>query len=166
MVIQKTAAVVMLGLALAACERRGAPEAGATAVLSASAREASVPAKHVRAVGQLGPGKGTLVVSLEAPADGKLTAGAPLSVEARGEHLIFPARVSERLDPARLPLRIPIEVADGAVAPVHVKVSYYWCGLGEASACRPERVELVVELDTSGDSAGGEALLSYRAAGS
>ncbi|MFO0567723.1 MAG: hypothetical protein U0263_18840 [Polyangiaceae bacterium] len=121
---------------------------------------------RVRAVGQLGPGRGTLVVSLDPPENGKLTAGAPLVVEARGEHLAAPSKLSEKLDPSRLPLRIPIDVVDGASGPVTLQLSYYWCGVGEGSACHPEKALLEVELDTSGDAPGGEAHLSHRARGS
>jgi hypothetical protein len=166
MLVERIAVIVALGLALTACDRRAASEGHASAELGGSLRETPTTARRVRAVGQLGPGKGTLVVSLEPPTNGKLTAGAPLVVEARGEHLTFPARIAEKLELEKLPLRIPLEVADGATGPVHVKLSYYWCGLGEGSACRPERAELVVELDTTGDAPGGEAHLSYCAAGS
>jgi hypothetical protein len=149
----------------------------ATLVLSAGCNEKPAPAQReapsregrnaqnvrtVRAVGQLGPGRGTLLVSPEAPADAKLTAGAPLSVEASGEHFGFPPRSSTKLDPAKLPLRIPIDVADGAMGPVRVKLAYHWCGKAEGASCRPERVELVVDLDTSGDAPGGEAHVTYR----
>lgn len=151
-----------LGLGVLACQRAEREEAVAAQALPSSQSPPRV--KHVRAVGQLGPGKGTLVVSLEPPPNGKLTTGAPLSVEAHGEHLEFPPRIHAKLDPAKLPLRIPIEVADGAKGPAHVRLSYYWCGVADGAACHPERAELVVELDTSGDTAGGEAHLSYRPA--
>lgn len=166
MLARKLAVLAALGLALGACDRRKEHTHGMESAAAVAAPEARAATQRVRAVGQLGPGKGTLVVSLEAPKNGKLTEGAPLIVEARGEHLKFPARISEKLDPGKLPLRIPIEVADGATGPAHLKLHYYWCGTGSDSACRPERAELVVELDTSGDSAGGEAHFTYRAAGS
>lgn len=166
MLVRTIAVVVALGLAVTACDRRKVHEHQAFAAVDTEPAEAPAAARHVRAVGQLGPGRGTLVVSLEPPKNGKLTSGAPLSVEARGEHLKFPARIEAKLDPDKLPLRIPVDVADGATGPAHVKLHYYWCGIGEGSACRPERAELVVELDTTGDAAGGEAHLTHRAAGS
>jgi hypothetical protein len=120
--------------------------------------------RRVTARGQLGPGRGTLVIGLEPPPSSKLTAGAPLGVEARGEHLTFPESIKRPLDPEQLPIRLPLDVADGALGPAHVKLSFYWCVDGNAAACRPERVELTVELDPSGDAPGGEAFVTYRAA--
>ncbi|GMV17296.1 MAG: hypothetical protein HS104_23875 [Polyangiaceae bacterium] len=163
---QNLSVLVALGLAVGACDRRAAHEHRAEPAVNAELAPPRAAPQRVRAVGQLGPGRGTLVVSLEAPANGKLTTGAPLRLEASGEHLEFPTRIDEKLDPEKLPLRIPVDVADGATGPAHVKLHYFWCGSGEGSACRPERAELVVELDTSGDSAGGEAHLTHRAAGS
>lgn len=144
---------------VAGCDKKP-PAAEQSAQLTLEAP--SPRARIIRAVGQLGPGRGTLVVSPEAPLNAKLTAGAPISVEAVGEHFGFPARLSTKLDPAKLPLRIPVDVADGATGPVHVKLAYHWCGLADGASCRPERVELVVDLDTSGDAPGGEAHVTYR----
>lgn len=142
---------------VAGCDKKPSPEEARLSL------EAPAPhARTVRAIGQLGPGRGTLVVSPEAPENAKLTAGSPLSVEARGEHFGFPAKLSTKLDPNALPLRIPVDVADGATGPIYVKLAYHWCGLAEGAACRPERVELVVNVDTSGDAPGGEAHLTYR----
>jgi hypothetical protein len=139
--------------------------------------DTAAPAEHVTAVGQLGPGRGTLVVSLEPGVRGKLTKGAPLTLEARGDHLHFPERRREKLDPAKLPLRIPIDVEDGATGPAFLKLSYYWCGdtakepepapklaqVGDVpGSCRLESANLVVDLDTSGDAPGGEAHISHR----
>ena len=120
---------------------------------------------HTKAHGQLGPGRGTLLVGLEPPEGGKLTAGAPFSVEATGEHLKFPKKVRASLDPAKLPVRLPVDVVDGATGPARVKLSFYWCKTGDEAACTPERVELVVALDLTGDAAGGEAFVSYRVGG-
>lgn len=154
-----------LSVVLSACERRADIEGAATAAPAAAASPAQTTAQRVRAVGQLGPGRGTLVISLAPPKSGKLTEGAPLSVEARGAHLSFPAAIRENLDSKRLPLRLPIDVTDGAMGPAEVDLSYYWCGHEEGAACRPERVKLVVELDTTGDAPGGEAHLTHVAAG-
>lgn len=158
--------VLLVALGLVGCNRRPSSDGVAALAASATSAPAPSPPRHVRAIGQLGPGRGTLVLSLEPPKHGKLTAGGPLSVEGRGEHLGFPLRINGKLDPAKLPLRIPIDVADGATGPAHLKLSYYWCETGEGSSCRPERADLVVDLDTSGDAEGGEAHLSYLAAGS
>jgi len=160
---------MLTALAASGCSERSAPTAptaASTATVPARAALGNAPRSHVKAIGQLGPGRGTLVISIRPPNGGKLTVGAPLVVEASGEHLRFPRRVSTRLDPAALPLRLPIEVADGATGPAYVKLSYYWCGTGDEKACRPEKAELVVDLDTSGDAPGGEAHLDHRAAGS
>jgi hypothetical protein len=158
-------APLLPSMLVAGCDRKALPDED-TARLALEAPSprtpAPPPAKSVRAIGQLGPGRGTLVVSPEPPANAKLTAGAPLSVEAHGEHFGFPAKLSTKLDPAKLPLRIPIDVADGAMGPVHVKLAYHWCGLAEGASCRPERVELLVDVDTSGDAPGGEAHVTYR----
>jgi hypothetical protein len=145
------------------CSRKAPVDGPATA--SSAPPSDRVSTRHLAARGQLGPGKGSLLIALEPPAGAKLTAGAPVSVEARGEHLSFPKRLRTPLDPSKLPLRIPIEVTDGALGPALVKLSFYWCQEGAAAACRPERVELVVDLDLSGDAAGGEALLTYKAPG-
>lgn len=162
---------ISLTLAVSACSDRSGPSgppasARSPATARPSVAERQAAKQHrVRAIGQLGPGRGTLVVSLRPPAGGKLTAGAPLVVEAKGENLRFPKRSSTRLDPEALPLRIPIDVEDGARGPAYVELSYYWCSDGDEKACRPEKTELVVDLDTTGDAPGGEAHLSHTATG-
>jgi hypothetical protein len=118
--------------------------------------------RRIAARGQLGPGPGTLVLALEPPPSSKLTDGAPLVVEARGEHLSFPETIKRPLEPEKLPIRLPIVVSDGALGPAYVKLSFYWCVDGNAAACRPERVELTVDLDMTGDAPGGEAFVNYR----
>lgn len=147
-------------LALAGCSKARAPVETSSTLAPAVSAHAS--AEHVKAVGQLGPGRGTLVLSLQAPEHGKLTRGTPLSVEARGEHLSFPRKIRTTLEADTLPLRIPIDVADGATGPAFLRVSYVWCGAGDDTTCHPERTELEVDLDTSGDSAGGEAHVVHR----
>ena len=64
-----------------------------------------------------------------------------------------------------MPLRLPIDVADGATGPALVEVSYYWCTDGNTAACRREQAHLNVDLDLSGASEGGEAHLTYQATG-
>ena len=120
----------------------------------------------VRADGQLGPGNNTLFIDLAAPAGAKLTAESPLSVRGSGGiGLSFPSRLGGALGSHPMPLRLPIEVADGATGPAEVEISYYWCADGNEAACRREQAKLHVELDLSGAGAGGEAHLSYRARG-
>ncbi len=101
---QNLSVLVALGLAVGACDRRAAHEHRAEPAVNAELAPPRAAPQRVRAVGQLGPGRGTLVVSLEAPANGKLTTGAPLRLEASGEHLEFPTRIDEKLDPEKLPL--------------------------------------------------------------
>jgi hypothetical protein len=64
-----------------------------------------------------------------------------------------------------MPLRLPIDVADGATGPARLELTYYWCTDGDDAACTRERAHLDVELDLTGSGAGGEALLTYRAHG-
>jgi hypothetical protein len=137
--------------------------AQASALESPRSPSAQILQRRIAARGQLGPGRGTLVIAIEPPPSSKLTAGAPLAVEARGEHLSFPETIKRPLDPEKLPIRLPIDVTDGALGPAYVKLSFYWCVDGNAAACRPERVELRVDLDLSGDAPGGEAFFIYRA---
>jgi hypothetical protein len=119
---------------------------------------------HVRAQGQLGPGAGTLLIDLAPPAGAKLTLDAPLSVRGSGGiGLGFPRRLSGALGQQGMPLRLPIEVADGATGPASVELSYFWCTEGNEAACRRELALLSIDLDLSGSSAGGEAHLSHRA---
>lgn len=125
-----------------------------------------VPRVHVRAEGQLGPGGGVLFIDLAPPAGAKLTLDAPLSVRGGGGiGLGFPRPLSGPLGEHRLPLRMPIDVLDGATGPAELQISYYWCTDGNEAACRREQARLRVELDLTGGSAGGEAHLSYRARG-
>ncbi len=117
---------------------------------------------HVRADGQLGPGRGTLVIDLEAKPGFKLTEGAPLRVRASGAHLHFPDPIRTQASKDRLPLRLPIIVDDGALGPADVTINYYACSLAQAAVCRPERADLKVDLDLSGSSEGGEAHFTHR----
>jgi hypothetical protein len=121
---------------------------------------------QVRADGQLGPGNNTLFIDLEAPAGAKLTSESPVTVRGSGGiGLSFPRRLSGALGSHTMPLRLPIEVADGATGPAQVEISYYWCTDGNDAACQREQAKLNVELDLSGSGAGGEAHVSYRARG-
>jgi hypothetical protein len=121
---------------------------------------------HVRAEGQLGPGRGVLLIDLAPPAGAKLTLDAPLTARGSGGiGLGFPSRLSGPLSGQTLPLRLPIEVADGATGPAQVELSYFWCTDGNEAACRREQARLNIDLDLSGSGAGGEAHLSYQARG-
>ena len=118
---------------------------------------------HVRAEGQLGPGTGVLLIDLLAPQGAKLTLDAPVSARGSGGiGLAFPRRLSGPLGQQGLPLRLPIEVADGATGPAQVELSYYWCTDGNAAACRRELALVSIDLDLSGSSAGGEAHLNHK----
>jgi hypothetical protein len=120
----------------------------------------------VRADGQLGPGKNTLFIDIAPPEGAKLTLESPLSVRGSGGiGLSFPRRLSGPLSDHPMPLRLPIDVSDGATGPAQLEVTYYWCTDGNAAACRREQARLNVELDLSGASAGGEAHLSYHPKG-
>ena len=119
---------------------------------------------HLKAEGQLGPGSGVLLIDLAPPAGAKLTLDAPVSARGSGGiGLDFPRRLNGPLGQQGMPLRLPIEVADGATGPAQVEVSYYWCTDGNEAACRRELAVLSIDLDLSGSSAGGEAHLSHRA---
>lgn len=119
-------------------------------------------AKAVKATGQLGPGRGTLIVDIKAPAGAELTEGAPFLVSAKGNDLKFPHRIDTKLDLAKLPVRLPLDVADGAQGPVELDLSYYYCTKGDDGSCRPERAKLSVEIDMTGAGEGGEAHLVHR----
>lgn len=121
-------------------------------------------AKSVKAIGQLGPGRGTLIVDIKAPAGAELTEGAPFLVSAKGTDLKFPHVIDTKLDLAKLPVRLPLDVADGAQGPVELDLSYYYCTKGDDGSCRPERAKLSVEIDMTGGSEGGEAHLVHRPA--
>jgi hypothetical protein len=119
---------------------------------------------HVRAEGQLGPGVNTLFIDIAPPEGAKLTLDSPLSVRGSGGiGLHFPSRLSGPLSAHPMPLRLPIDVSDGATGPARVEVTYYWCTDGSEAACRREQASLNVELDLTGANAGGEAHLTYRA---
>jgi sugar lactone lactonase YvrE/peroxiredoxin len=122
-----------------------------------------VPTRTVRASGRLGPGPATLVLDLLPPAGGKLTAGGPLRISGRGTGLEFPETVATPLDPQAMPWRLPLVVSAGASGLAQVDVSYLYCTEGDSAVCRPERVQLLVELDLSGTVSGGEATVRYRA---
>jgi hypothetical protein len=123
-----------------------------------------VSPERVRAEGQLGPGKNTLYIDIAPPEGAKLTLESPLSVHGSGGiGLDFPRRLSGPLSTHPMPLRLPIDVADGATGPARLELTYYWCTEGNEAACTREQAHLDVELDLSGASAGGEAHLSYRA---
>jgi hypothetical protein len=148
---------------LAGCNRgqaEPAPELDAPPALSAMLK-APLKVHHVKAHGQLGPGRGTLILDLKAPSGGKLTVGAPLVVRGKSEYVKLPRELKTKLKEKDLPLYLPIDVADGAFGPVELEVSYYWCSTGDSASCRPERARLFVDLDLSGSSEGGEAHLSY-----
>lgn len=125
-----------------------------------------VAAVRVRAEGQLGPGKNTLFIDIAPPDGAKLTLESPLSVRGSGGiGLDFPRRLGGPLSSHPMPLRLPIDVADGATGPARLELTYYWCTEGNEAACSRERAHLDVELDLTGSAAGGEAHLSYRASG-
>ena len=118
---------------------------------------------RVRAEGQLGPGAGVLLIDVAAPRGAKLTLDAPVSARGSGGiGLSFPRRLSGPLNQQGMPLRLPIEVADGASGPAQVELSYYWCTDGDQAACRRELALLSIDLDLSGSGAGGEAHLSHK----
>lgn len=118
----------------------------------------------VTATGQLGPGRGTLIVDIKAPAGAELTEGAPFRVSAKGMDLTFPHEINTTLDLDELPARLPLDVADGAEGPIELDLTYYYCTKGDDGSCRPERAKLSVEIDTTGAGAGGEAHLVHRPA--
>ena len=135
----------------------GAPVAAAPVALDEPVRS------HVHADGQLGPGAGVLLIDLAAPQGAKLTLDAPVSARGSGGiGLSFPHRLTGPLSQQGLPLRLPIEVADGATGPAQVELSYYWCTEGNQAACRRELALLSIDLDLSGSGAGGEAHLSHK----
>jgi hypothetical protein len=141
------------------------PVAEAPAAQQAAAKQEVVPVR-VRAEGQLGPGKNTLFIDIAPPEGAKLTLESPLSVRGSGGiGLDFPRGLSGPLSSHPMPLRLPIDVADGATGPARLELTYYWCTEGNEAACSREQAHLDVELDLTGSGAGGEAHLSYRARG-
>lgn len=159
-------------LGLAACDRAGDVDRDSDAAQGSAPIPREEVARHepplprsvrrVKAEGQLGPGRGTLLIELRPPPRGKLAEGAPLRVSARGKDLEFPEAIRTELDPAALPVRLPIVVSDGATEAPEVDLTYYWCNHGDTGSCHPVRTRLIVELDLSGASAGGEALVIHR----
>ena len=113
-------------------------------------------AMSAKATGQLGPGRGTLIVDIRAPQGAKLTEGAPFRVSATGADLTFPVAIDTRLDLKDLPARLPLDVADGAQGPLELDLTYYYCTTGADGSCRPERAKLAVEVDLNGGAPGGE----------
>ncbi len=165
----------MVALLSGACQRAPAPRPAPVEPTTpmepqpAAPRPAVAPERYgpsalrVRAEGQLGPGANTLFIDLEPPEGAKLTLDSPLSVRGSGGiGLTFPRRLSGPLSGHPMPLRLPIDVSDGATGPARVEVTYYWCTEGNEAACRREQAQLDVELDLSGANEGGEAHLSYR----
>lgn len=148
-----------------ASPQKNAPPLGDVAPQEAPPQR-DVAALRVRAEGQLGPGENTLFVDIAPPEGAKLTLESPLSVRGSGGiGLEFPRRLSGSLGEHPMPLRLPIDVADGATGPARLELTYYWCTEGDEAACRREQAHLDVVLDLSGSGAGGEALISYRAPG-
>lgn len=132
------------------------------AVLSAGASApAKAPVDYVKANGQLGPGQGTIVITIEAPPQAELTKDAPLVVDASGEGLHFPKQIKTHLDPSRLPIRLPVVVDDGATGPARIDLEYYWCSHGKKASCNPEHAHLLVAIDLGGDGPGGEAYFTH-----
>jgi hypothetical protein len=142
------------------------PSPEPSAANAPDARKEQVSPVRVRAEGQLGPGNNTLFIDIAPPDGAKLTLESPLSVRGSGGiGLDFPRRLSGPLSSHPMPLRLPIDVADGATGPARLELTYYWCTEGNEAACSRERAHLDVELDLTGSAAGGEAHLSYRARG-
>lgn len=173
MKIADIAPALLLGLCAGAlaCQGPGVPPRPSEKAAPHADPKAAAPAEpppppltHLKAEGQLGPGSGVLLIDLAPPAGAKLTLDAPVSARGSGGiGLDFPRRLNGPLGQQGMPLRLPIEVADGATGPAQVEVSYYWCTDGNEAACRRELAVLSIDLDLSGSSAGGEAHLSHRA---
>lgn len=125
-------------------------------------KEASFTSTQLlKAEGQLGPGAGVILIDLKAPAGMHLTEDAPLRVQAKGKDLSFAKEVKTKLRLEELPIQLPVVVADGAIGPAEVELTYYYCEDGNQGSCRPERAHITLELDLSGSGAGGEALLVH-----
>jgi hypothetical protein len=120
--------------------------------------------QSVKAQGQLGPGRGTLIVEIKAPDGAELTEGAPLRVRAAGADVSFLKEIDTKLRASDLPARLPLDVTDGAQGPIQVDLSYYYCDKGDKGSCKPERAKLSVEIDMNGGAAGGEAHLVHKPA--
>jgi hypothetical protein len=164
-----------LALLLASCQSKPTPPAPEPPEPSAAnspratkerATKEEVSPVRIVAEGQLGPGENTLFIDIAPPDGAKLTLESPLSVRGSGGiGLEFPHRLSGPLSSHAMPLRLPIDVADGATGPARLELTYYWCTEGNEAACSREQAHLDVELDLTGSTAGGEAHLSYRARG-
>lgn len=112
----------------------------------------------------MGPGAGVILIDLAAPEGAKLTLDAPMSARGSGGiGLGFPRRLTGPLGQQGMPLRLPVQVEDGATGPAQVELSYYWCTEGNEAACRRELALLTIDLDLTGSGDGGEAHLSHRA---
>lgn len=166
---------IALSLLVFACDRESQgsrvgdapPHEHSFAAGDGSAPESGAPDSapvFVKASGQLGPGRGTLIVDIKAPEGAELTEGAPFRVSARGADLTFPKEIDTKLDSSKLPVRLPLDVADGAQGPVELDVSYYFCTNGDDGSCQPERAKLRVEIDLTGGGPGGEAHLVHKPA--
>jgi hypothetical protein len=154
---------LLLGV-LSACrshEGSSAPATEGATAAAAPAREQPAPVA-VRAQGQLGIGLGHLYIDIEPPKGAKLTPDAPISVKASGGiGLQFPEELKGPLSSHEQPLKLPIEVADGATGPARVEVAYFWCTEGDSATCRREQALLDVALDLSGTAPGGEAAVRH-----
>jgi hypothetical protein len=107
-----------------------------------------------------------VLIDLSPPKGAKLTLDAPVSVRGSGGiGLSFPERLRGPLAKHELPLRLPIDVEDGASGPIDLELAYYWCTDGDEAACRREQARLTVKVDLTGDTEGGEAHLSHVARG-
>ncbi|MET0412448.1 MAG: hypothetical protein ABW217_14195 [Polyangiaceae bacterium] len=128
---------------------------------AAPAPEAPTPV-NVRAQGQLGIGLGHIYIDIEPPSGAKLTPDAPISVKGSGGiGLSFPKELKGPLSANEQPLKLPIDVADGATGPARVEVNYFWCSEGDSATCRREQALLDVSLDLSGAHPGGEAAIRH-----
>lgn len=116
----------------------------------------------VRAQGQLGIGLGHLYLDIEPPPGAKLTDDAPISIKGSGGiGLGFPEELRGPLSSHEQPLKLPIEVADGATGPAEIEIAYFWCTEGDRAVCRREQALLRVDLDLSGVHPGGEARVRH-----
>lgn len=166
----RTSATLLACMALTCgCARQNTStsEAGAPAAAPNTTEAAPPPAANpvaVHAQGQLGIGLNHLYIDLQPPKGAKLTPDAPVSIRASGGiGLTFPQELHGPLGSHPLPLRLPIEVADGATGPARLELAYFWCTEGAEAVCRREQALLNVDLDLSGTSAGGEAQLKHKA---
>jgi len=90
------------------------------------------------------------------------SAGAPISIKGSGGiGLGFPEELRGPLSSHEQPLKLPIEVADGATGPAEIEIAYFWCTEGDRAVCRREQALLRVDLDLSGVHPGGEARVRH-----